>query len=278
MSHPSPPSPSCTLRYYYHRYGNTRHSTAQSVRFSSLRLLFSILLNFLRSSFSGEREERVRLSTHEPTLPRTLSLSVFHPLAESSPARPALIPPPPLRPWVPTFAYPIYSSLLGPLLRRRARHSALFSFYRQQSWLMQYSPSSGNPFLFYFFSYFLVEYSIVLPVAWRRAAVSLRLLGKSVEGKGSDEAGRVSRELRVQVCRRGARRWFDRPPPESLPSRLTRAKRATERTGGIDVAKEKSLGPRVNVHPDETIFLSRRRSILFARFRLFRCLFGDRLV
>lgn len=70
---------------------------------------------------------------HEPTLARTLSLSVFH--------LPPLLPP-----------FHLFLSSLPPCFRaplpRRARHSALFSFYRQQSWLMQYPPPSKKPFLF----------------------------------------------------------------------------------------------------------------------------------
>lgn len=52
----------------------------------------------------------------------------------SSSSSPSSPPPPP-------------SAVRAPL-PRRARHSALFSFYRQQSWLMQYPPPSEKPFLF----------------------------------------------------------------------------------------------------------------------------------
>lgn len=84
------------------------------------------------------------------TLSRTYFASYFifirFPPPRSASARPALI-----------------------LPRQRARHSALFSFYRQQSWLMQYPPSSGNLFFFYF----LAEYSNALP-----ALVESQLVGE----------------------------------------------------------------------------------------------------
>lgn len=55
---------------------------------------------------------------------------------------------PPLRPLAPVPPPPPLVVSSAPPLPRRARHSALFSFYRQQSWLMQYPPPSEKPFLF----------------------------------------------------------------------------------------------------------------------------------
>lgn len=65
----------------------------------------------------------------------------------------------PPRSLVPLFLLFLSSRRLlrAPLLRC-ARHSALFSFYRQQSWLMQYPPPRPRNLF-----YFAFEYSIALP-------------------------------------------------------------------------------------------------------------------
>lgn len=156
-------------------------------------LALSLFLSFILVVAAAATLTQPPPTTSSPTnlLWLVLYLYLFFTLPRSPPPSPTLASL--LHSYSPAFA-----ALSSPRrLPRRARHSALFSFYRQQSWLMQYPPSSGNPF-------FILRLNILS----RYRAVETSRLEAGQGGRTGGETRKRERER----ARRGRERERDGTP------------------------------------------------------------------